>query len=264
MGLPTRRRTAALAAVLCLALAPASAAPAAVTAPPVTAPDLATAPAARPAVVESRLLGRSVEDRPIRAWRLGEPAVERKVVLLAAMHGTERAPARILRTLRDGAKIAGVDLWVIPVLNPDGARVQRRSNAHGVDLNRNYPNRWKPQPERYDAGRAPASEPETRAVMAFLDEIDPELVLSFHQPFRGIDTTLVKRPAVARAVGEALGLPLKRIDCNGSCHGTLTGWFNSRHDGMALTVELGPRPSERYLTRTAPRGLLAVLGARRT
>jgi protein MpaA len=219
----------------------------------------AAVPADRPAVVETRVIGHSLQDRPIRAWRLGEAGAERKVVLLAVMHGSERAPARILRTLRDGPALEGVDLWVVPVLNPDGARVGRRTNARGVDLNRNFPNRWKPQPHRYNAGARPASEPETRATMRFLDQIDPELVLSFHQPFRAIDTTRVKRPLLARAIAEALNLPLRRIDCNGSCHGTLTGWFNTTHDGMALTIELGPRPNERYLTRPAPRALADVL-----
>jgi protein MpaA len=223
-------------------------------------PAVPAQPAERPAVLESRVIGRSVEDRPIRAWRLGDADAKRKVVLIAAMHGNERAGAPILRTLRDGPAFIGVDLWVVPVLNPDGARERERVNADGVDLNRNFPVRWKPQPERYDAGPAPASEPETQAAMSFLDEVDPELVLSFHQPFFAVDTTKVKRPAVARAVAKALRLPLRRVDCRGTCHGTLTGWFNKTRDGMALTIELGRRPSADYLTRSAGRLLKAIGG----
>ena len=46
--------------------------------------------------------------------------------------------------LRDGRKIQGIDLWVVPAYNPDGLARGTRRNAHGVDLNRNYPYHWAP------------------------------------------------------------------------------------------------------------------------
>ena len=36
----------------------------------------------------------------------------------------------------------GVNLWVVPVYNPDGLARHTRKNAHGVDPNRNYPFKW--------------------------------------------------------------------------------------------------------------------------
>ena len=229
---------------------------------PVPAGAAADAPPARPAVVEVRTIGHSVAGRPIRAWRLGEPG-KRRIVLVSTMHGDEPHTRRILETLRDGRAIRGVDLWVVPTYNPDGLARGTRRNARGVDLNRNFPHRWKDLDGRYESGPRPASEPETRAVMRFLEEVDPRRVLSFHQPLHGIDTD-TKEPGFARRLARALRLPRTRLDCGGLCHGTMTMWFNHRFAGSALTIEYGARPSRHRMTVQAPRQLLGVLGARRT
>ncbi len=218
----------------------------------------------RPAVRERRVIGRSVRGRPIRAWRLGE-APRRgvpTVVLIATMHGDERQTRRILGVLRDGRPIRGVDLWVIPDYNPDGYARGTRGNARGVDLNRNFPYRWRDLDGRYESGARAASEPETRAVMRFLRAVRPAHVLSFHQPLHGVDTD-TKRPAFARRVARTLRLPAKWFDCGGVCHGTMTGWYNQHFRGSALTVEYGARPSRSLMARVAPRRVLQVFGARR-
>ncbi len=217
----------------------------------------------RPAVIGVRVVGHSVRDRPIRAWHVGSPSAGTTAVILAGMHGNELAARRTLRTLRDGNPIRGVDLWLVPTYNPDGGAVRDRQNARGVDLNRNYPYRWKPLTGNYYAGPRPASEPETRAFMRFLDRVSPDYVISFHQPFHGIDPRGAKRPRWARRLAANLRLPTKHVDCGGVCHGTMTQWFNHRHDGFAITLELGSSPSARYLTQVAPRGLLRSLGGRR-
>ena len=216
----------------------------------------------RPAVVEARTIGHSVMGRPIRAWRLGEPG-KRRIVLVSTMHGDEPHPRAILETLRDGRSIRGVDLWVVPTYNPDGLARGTRRNARGVDLNRNFPHRWKDLDGRYESGRRPASEPETRAVMAFLEEIDPVRVVSFHQPLNGVDTD-TKDPRFARRLARALRLPRTSLDCGGLCHGTMTMWFNHRMRGSALTVEYGARPPRHRMVVQAPRQLLRALGAHRT
>src|SRR6478672_5506184 len=135
----------------------------------------------RPAVIGVRTLGHSVQGRRIVAWHLGQPG-KPKVVLIATMHGNERAPRQILESLRDRRPIRGVDLWVVPTYNPDGAAHGTRKNAHGVDLNRNYPYGWRDLDGNYESGPSAGSEPETRAMMRFLSSVRPAWVLSFHQP----------------------------------------------------------------------------------
>jgi protein MpaA len=213
------------------------------------------------AVVERRVIGTSVRGRPIRAWRLGEPG-KRRVVLISTMHGNEPHTRQILTSLRDGRRIRGIDLWVIPTYNPDGLARHSRRNAHGVDLNRNFPHDWADLDGNYESGPRPASEPETRAVMRFLRRIDPRRVLSFHQPLNGVDTD-TKDSRFARRLARALRLPQTRLDCGGTCHGTMTSWFNARFDGAALTVEYAAHPSRHRMTVEAPRQLLRVLGAHR-
>ena len=71
------------------------------------------------AAYASVVVGKSVQGRPIVAWHLGETKMP-KVVLIAGMHGNEPAPTAILRTLRDGKSVHGIDLWVVPAYNPDG------------------------------------------------------------------------------------------------------------------------------------------------
>ena len=213
------------------------------------------------AAVERRVIGHSVAGRPIRAWRLGEPG-RRRIVMISTMHGNEPHTRQILTSLRDGARIRGIDLWVIPTYNPDGLARHSRRNARGVDLNRNYPYDWVDLDGNYESGPRPASEPETRAVMGFLRQIDPVRVISFHQPLNGIDID-TKDPQFARRLARALRLPRTRLDCGGVCHGTMTGWFNARFEGSALTVEFAAHPTRHRMTVQAPRQLLRVLGASR-
>jgi predicted deacylase len=220
-------------------------------------------PARASAALEMRVIGHSVKRRPIRAWHLGDAASPVKAVFIATMHGNEAQPRRILESLRDGALISGADIWVVPVMNPDGFHRHTRKNARGVDLNRNFPVRWIRQHGAYNSGRRPASEPETRAMMRFLRAVRPTYVVSFHQPLYGVDNSYWKTRALGQRLSEDLGLPQKRFTCNHGCHGTMTQWFNKRLPGAAITVEYGHRMTwdQRYVS--GPTGLLASVGASR-
>lgn len=211
----------------------------------------------RPAVIGHRLVGKSVQGRKIIAWHLGEPG-KKKVILIALMHGNEPAPHRILENLRDGPRVHGINLWVVPTYNPDGFVHHTRKNAHDVDLNRNYPYKWVNLDGAYESGPKPASEPETRAMMRFLSRQRPSYILSFHQPLHAVDVT--ERPKFSKRVARALGLPMSRLTCGGTCHGTMTMWFNHKYKGFALTVEYGAHPS-RARVRAAPGKILGIFGA---
>ena len=253
----TRRPTGGVVAVLVTAALGAGAVTTSTPALP------AAASAARPAVIEQRIIGHSVMGRPIRAWRLGNPSARVKAVAIASLHGDEPAPRAILRRLRDGRPIKGVDLWVVPVANPDGVARRQRHNAHGVDLNRNFPHAWARLDGVAESGPRPASEPETRALMRFLRRVDPRFVVSFHQPLFGVDLWRTKKPWFVRRLADQLRLPMKEFTCGGICHGTLTQWFNHRFEGAAVTVEYAAHPSWRRMNIRAPRQLLRAFGGSR-
>jgi murein peptide amidase A len=217
----------------------------------------------RPAVIEMKIIGHSVKGRPIYAWRVGNPKAKVTAVAMAVMHGDETAPRRMLRSIRDGRKVRGIDLWLLPTVNPDGRVRHSRHNARGVDLNRNYPFKWARLHGNYNSGPRPGSEPETRALMRFFTKIKPDLVVSFHQPLHGVDTSVPKARPFAFRLARFLHLPRKRLVCGGVCHGTFTEWFMHRFDGLAVTVEYGDHPGPHKMHVTAPRQLLRALGAHR-
>jgi hypothetical protein len=180
-------------------------------------------------------IGTSAEGRPIKAYRAGEPG-KPVVMVVATMHGNEDFGQYVVHGLMEGKAIKGVDLWLLPVLNPDGLAKDRRWVAHGVDLNRNFPNRFV---VRGHSGPRAKSAKETRVIMSFLDRVQPKYLVSWHQPLHGVDSHRVKSPALARRLSAGLNLPPKSFTCNGSCHGTMTGWYNAQHSGAAITVEYG-------------------------
>ncbi len=213
---------------------------------------------------EARTIGTSREGRPITAYRVGDPDAAFSAVVLGAIHGDEQAGMRIVDRLRRAGPVAGVDLWVVPTINPDGVAHHRRGNAHGVDLNRNFPDDWAPLTGATYSGPKPLSEPEARAFRRFLNTVDPRFVVSFHQPLHGVGTSS-KGVGLQKRLARGLGLPRLGFNCTGVCHGTMTSWFNARHAGAAITVEFGAHPSRRYLRGRATRATLhAVLGSRYT
>jgi len=52
------------------------------------------------------------------------------------------------------------DVWIVPMVNPDGEESHSRTNNHGIDINRNYGYEW----DAEDGSTAPYTEPETRAM----------------------------------------------------------------------------------------------------
>ncbi len=212
------------------------------------------------AVLETRRLGTSVAGRPIYAYRVGDPEAKVTAVAMSTMHGDEPHTRQIVRAIRDGRKVHGIDLWLVPTMNPDGLARGTRKNARGVDLNRNFPYRWADLDGNYESGPRAASEPETRAVMRFFEQVRPRFVVSFHQPLYGVDTSVPSVRKFALRLARGLNLPRKRFVCGGVCHGTFTQWYNHRFDGKAVTVEYDRRPSRHRMQVRAPRQLVRTLG----
>ena len=136
------------------------------------------------------VIGCSVRGKPIVATRYGDATSDRVAMVVGVIHGDEHAGVRIVQAVRRIAPtVEGTQLWLITTVNPDGSRAHARKNAHGVDLNRNFPFRWRddvPHSNGYYPGPRPASEPETKAVMAFVRRIQPDLSIWYHQPWGAV------------------------------------------------------------------------------
>lgn len=75
----------------------------------------------------------------LHTWRKTPPSPRRRLYLSTGIHGDEPAgPLAALRLLREDAWPADVEVWLCPCLNPTGFPLNRRENATGTDLNRQY------------------------------------------------------------------------------------------------------------------------------
>jgi murein peptide amidase A len=189
-------------------------------------------------------IGRSVDGRPITAVERGTPGGT-VVLVIGVIHGDETAGVKIVEDLATADIPPGIDVWLIESMNPDGQKARIRTNAHLVDLNRNFPYEWAPLGEPGDSeygGRGPASEPETQAIVDFVTEIHPDIGIWYHQDLNRIAPGQHGRDAEVRArYAELTGLPLLSIT-GGTYTGVAATWQrNTIADGVAFIVELGPR-----------------------
>jgi murein peptide amidase A len=184
-------------------------------------------------------IGTSVQGRALVAIHRSQPGATKRVLVVGNMHGDEQAGIKVIERLKTRALPSNVDLWLIPSINPDGTRIGTRTNAHKVDLNRNFPRYWLyggKGTSKY-SGPSAGSEPETRALMAFVTKYKPRTTIVFHQPLYGVDSYQAKSMTLVQALARETAMPVKSFACWGTCHGTFTGWHNRYSPGRAVTVE---------------------------
>jgi protein MpaA len=224
------------------------------------------APSSRKAT-EQVLVGRSVHERAITAVQVGDPNGTRIALVVGVTHGDEPAGLRIARAIKrlsasDPVQLTGTQLWVIATVNPDGVRAHTRKNAHGVDLNRNFPYRWRdrvPKSSGYYPGPRPASEPETRGVMRFVRRVRPDLSVWYHQPWAAV-LACRGRPQIALEYAKLAGMPMS---CRGEgLRGTAISWeTHVVPDSSAFVVEMPPgKPGAGTVERQAEAALTVAEG----
>jgi hypothetical protein len=170
------------------------------------------------------------------------------------------------------------ELWFVPVANPDGYertfstdrlwrknvadndRDGRITFADGVDPNRNFPDHWGYDPEgsspRGDSasyrGPAPASEPETRALMDLAERMRFRFIVNYHSfgqlllyPYGWqVQTPAADQPLFAALAGTAVNpaipgyTPELAADLY-TANGETMGWAYDATGALGFTVELG-------------------------
>lgn len=238
---------------------------------------------AHPEIIRYEQVGTSVEGRPIHAVQITGPGDPdgRPAQLVTGLHHSREwisveVPMAFIQMLVEGydsdAKIRelvdGRNIWVIPVVNPDGHiysqteykmwRKNRRQNpggSIGVDPNRNYGYNWgmggaSPSPDS-DTYRGPEafSEPEVRAVRdlgireSFVSAISyhsySELVLwpwgFTYDPAPDADVLAYHGTKMASFVGYK---PQQSSDLYPTS-GDFDDWFYGDQGTLAYTFELG-------------------------
>ena len=200
------------------------------------------------------LIGRSVEGRGIDAYELGAPG-GKAVLVVGCIDGNEPAGIAIAGALRRLTPPAGVDLWVVPLLNPDGRAAHTLGNAHGVDINRNFPYDWRDLggSGTFDSGPHALSEPESRAAYRLIERIRPRLTIWFHQHLAVVDDSQGSR-ALERRFARLVDLPAEALT---DYPGSAASWENHTFPGTtAFVVEL---PAGWLTSAQAQRDARAIL-----
>ena len=194
------------------------------------------------------VIGRSVQGRPIELFHRGAENLKLTMLVVGDIHGDETAGIRIARRLIAAPDPAGVELLVVPTINPDGVAAGTRGNAHGVDLNRNFPYRWEPLRGGEYSGPVPLSEPESRAAHRLILRTKPDVTIWFHQPFGLVDKP-EGNPFAAHRFADLIDLPLVRLP--GPYPGSAPRWQNHRFpQSTAFVVELPRRVTLSLIRRS--------------
>jgi protein MpaA len=205
---------------------------------------------------ESSVIGHSVQGRPILATLNGDPAAPLQVLVFGSIHGNEAAGVRVARQLLASPAPRNGALRIVPALNPDGLAAGTRGNAHGVDLNRNFPYDWQPLTGGEYSGPHGLSEPESRAAWRLIRATEPDVTIWFHQPFGIVDRSSGGDHRLERRFAQLIGLPFVRL--KGRYPGSASRWQNHAFPGStAFVVEL-PTFVSAALIRRSTRAVLRL------
>jgi hypothetical protein len=205
------------------------------------------------------VIGYSVLGRPLEVYQFGHGETER--LIIAGIHGgyewnTIALADELIAELNTHPELVPeqVTLYILRALNPDGeARAHGRdgrANEHGVDLNHNFPYHWKEDWNREDcwnylpltAGAYPASEPETIALMNFIEQHHFDALISYHSAALGIFAGGMPPYKPSEELAQKIAnvspylYPPQASACEYS--GNLTDWASSVKKIAAIDIEL--------------------------
>lgn len=134
------------------------------------------------------------------------------VLIIGVFHGDEPDGEYLIHRFLEetNQKQLKNRLLIIPCLNPDGKQKGTRTNASGVDLNRNFPcKNWECSVQDcYYGGESAGSEIETGFITKVLEEHKPDVILTLHEPYRVVN---YDGPAkeIAQKISKLTGYPIQ-------------------------------------------------------
>ncbi len=151
--------------------------------------------------VKIKQIGETPLGKPLVSVRVGNP--DKVIALVGGVHAGESGPELLLPAIRNiivnhSELLSRVGLVLLPSVNADmrecmaeGAPWYIRKNSRGVDLNRNFDADFEYVDHSYGLssidprsftyrGPYPNSEPETRALIALMEDVKPKAVFSYH------------------------------------------------------------------------------------
>lgn len=192
-----------------------------------------------PAVKISRIAaGKSVQNQRIEYLKIGTG--KNAIFYLAAMHGDEPQGTPLALKLAEHLQnnpqlLAGKKVIILPQANPDGVILKQRFNAHGIDINRNFPAKNRESSQKY--GFKALCEPESKIIYKIIKKYKPRIIVSLHQPAANkpgwIDYDDLGK-GLAEKMSAACGMPIYKY---GSMPGSLGSYASQNLKIPIITFE---------------------------
>lgn len=242
-------------------------------------------------------LGTTYDNRQIWCLRVGSESASRRLVINAAIHAREwkntqvlmRQTEEMMRSYSDYQdRFKDTCVYIIPMDNPDGVTISQygykkisdkklrkrvkklkhneewKANARGVNLNDNFPAGFrkgkhrKPDYMRY-SGKKAGSEKETKALMAFINQVNPQAVMNLHSTgsivywdFNVEDKLHKQLEEMADKIHSFTQYTLMPKSSSTDAAGGFADWLVYKKGIVSVTVETGtsvcPLPHKEYKT----------------
>lgn len=211
-------------------------------------------------IQDSGTIGNNSAGQPIKVYirEACDTTNVKTIVILGSIHGSENGGQFVAHELLFNAQLPpNVRIIAIPELLPESSIAARnRRNANGVDLNRNFDYRWSQSGDSDEVtpggtfyrGTAPNSEPETVAIMNFLQALgNVSLLLTYHDNLNYVAPVGTTPFALANAYAAASGMHGQCAEnpSNNNCamktvnqSGSLDGWYHHTTGHPTILVEM--------------------------
>lgn len=192
-----------------------------------------------------KVLGYSNDMNPVYYREFGSG--KKVLLIIGGLHGDE--PAGTMSVIKFGEylnefpELLKGHVVLIPCINPDGLINGTRTNAHNIDINRNFPApTWEAVYKKSfnNPGRIPGSEPETVMLVNAIFDYKPWLVIGVHQPFGKLYPSQGVPEDLYKNMSKISGYGIK-FDIGYETPGSLGGYISEESRAIpSITFEIGP------------------------
>lgn len=168
------------------------------------------------------------------------------ILIIGGFHGDEPQGVKILKKALTKNFKTKNSIYILPCLNPDGLAKKTRVNANNVDLNRNFATKnWKfSNQDEFFGGKAPASELETQFLSNVINEIQPDIILSLHAPFKIVNYD-GNAENICIPIAKIMNYPIEN-DIGYPTPGSFGTYCGIERNIPTITLELGEDESEKW------------------